>query len=52
MRKYAAAGLAVGLAATPSQSATEAASGSFGSIQVVCRSSHTNSDDRRHVVSQ
>lgn len=33
-----------GLAGTTSQSATVAARG-FGSIQVVCRSSHTNSDD-------
>ena len=52
-----AAGLAaavtvVGLTATPAQSAPEAtaasagaAAGTFGSMQVVCRSSHTNSDD-------
>lgn len=31
--------------ADPDESATVAARGSFGSMQVVCRSSHTNSDD-------
>lgn len=50
----AAAVIAVGLVSTASQSASEAtggapaaaaAGGKFGSMQVVCRSSHTNSDD-------
>jgi len=49
----AAALMAVGLAGAPSQAASEAAGGAagatargtFGSMQVVCRSSHTNSDD-------
>jgi len=49
MRKYvaalAAAVVGVGLAGTTSESATVAAQGTFGSIQVVCRSSHTKSDD-------
>ncbi len=58
MRKFvaglAAAGIAVGMVATTSQSAqsapsaqsaSAAAAGTFGSFQVVCRSSHTNSDD-------
>ncbi len=49
MRKHvaalAAAGIAASLAATTTQSAAEARGEDFGSIQVVCRSSHTNSDD-------